>query len=59
MTLEQIKAAAQQLARDAQAAGFNVTIERRPLADLAMGNTEPVVEVWPLRHPPAAAKVGG
>jgi hypothetical protein len=58
VTRAQIMLAAQQLAKAAEDAGFNVTIERRPLPDLAMGNTEAVVEVWPLRHPPAAAKVG-
>lgn len=36
----------------AELEGVNVTIERRPLLPLAMGNHQAVVEIWPMRGKP-------
>lgn len=44
-----IATAAQRLVYSADARGLFVTIERRPLLPLAMGNTEAVVTVWKKR----------
>jgi hypothetical protein len=40
---------ADMLLRLACCMGMNITIERIPMKPLAMGNTEPVVTVWPKR----------
>lgn len=45
-TIEEL---AQQLVERAAAAGFNVTIEQRPLQPPRMGYHESVVQVWPKR----------
>lgn len=44
-----IQGRAQQLVKDAELYGLNVTIERRPLQPLDMGHTQAVVNVWPKR----------
>lgn len=49
-TQEQIRQQAEQLIKDAEAAGMIVTIELKPLQPLAMGNHQMVAEILP-RHP--------
>lgn len=48
-TSKQIYLEAAGLLRKAELLGVNLTIELQPLEPLAMGNTAPVIRVWPKR----------